>query len=136
MAERISQAFAGGTGHGLLAGYNLVYTKGESTDAVLGLMRFLMEADVLCDLAAIWLLGGHRKWFDIIRRDVVSAKLDALGVAAEVSRLVLKSTTTSAAGKLRLTGSAPDASGGPRDWPKGCQEARSGASWRKTPCGS
>ena len=73
----------------MFAGYNLAYTKGESTDAVLGLMRILMEADVLCDLGVIWLLGDFHKWFDIIRRDVVSAKLDALGVPAEVSRVVL-----------------------------------------------
>ena len=48
-----------------------------------------MEADILCDLGIIWLLGDYHKWFDIIRREVVQAKLDASGVPPSVIRLVL-----------------------------------------------
>ena len=47
-----------------------------------------MEADILCQLDIIWLLGDYHKWFDVIRREVILAKLDAVGVPSEYSRLV------------------------------------------------
>ena len=51
-------------------------------------MRLLVEADILCQLGIIWLLGDYHKWFDVIRREVVLAKLDAVGVPSEYSRLI------------------------------------------------
>ena len=66
----------------------MAYTKGQSTDAIHGVVRLLMEADILCELGIVWLFGDYHKWFDIIRREVVQAKLDALGVPPEVARLV------------------------------------------------
>ena len=44
-----------------------------------------MEADILCQLNIVWLLGDYHKWFDVIRREIVSAKLDAVGTPAELT---------------------------------------------------
>ena len=71
-----------------MSGLNSAYQGGQSVDPILGLIRVLMEADVLCDWGVIWLLGDYHKWFDIVRREFVLAKLDALGVAPALSRLL------------------------------------------------
>jgi hypothetical protein len=52
------------------------------------LIRVIMEADALANLGIIWLLGDYHKWFDIIRREVVQAKLDAMGAPPAVARLI------------------------------------------------
>ena len=47
-----------------------------------------MEADDLAELNIVWLLGDYHKWFDVIRREIVLAKLDAVGTPAELSRML------------------------------------------------
>ena len=42
----------------------------------------------MCDWGLIWLLGDYHKWFDVVRREFIQAKLDALGVAPAISRLI------------------------------------------------
>ena len=42
-----------------LPGFNTAYAKNESTGSIHGLVRLLMEADVLCHLGIIWLPGDY-----------------------------------------------------------------------------
>ena len=71
-----------------LSGLNSAYQAGQSVDPILGLIRVLMEADTMCDWGLIWLLGDYHKWFDIVRREFIQAKLDALVVAPAISRRI------------------------------------------------
>ena len=60
-AKRLMDVAAIAPPGSFLAGYNIAYTRGQSADNILGLVRLLMEADILCDLGIIWLLGDYHK---------------------------------------------------------------------------
>ena len=88
VARRVMAAAAGAPAGTLLSGFNRAYQRGVSVDPLLGIVRVIMEADLLLDLGVRWLLGDYHKWFDVVRREFVHAKLAALRVSPEVSRLV------------------------------------------------
>ena len=79
VARRVMEAAEGAPAGTLLSGLNRAYQRNVSVDPILGIVRLLMEADLLLDLRIRWLLGDYHKWFDVIRREVVQAKLDAVG---------------------------------------------------------
>ena len=87
-ARRVAAAAAAAPPGTFLSGLNSAYQAGQSVDPILGLIRVLMEADSMCDWGLIWLLGDYHKWFDVVRREFIQAKLDALGVAPAISRLI------------------------------------------------
>ena len=72
----------------LTQGWNVAYTPGASSSDIMGIIRILVEADQLLGLGLVWIMGDYHKWFDAVRREFVEAKLDALGVAPSVCRLV------------------------------------------------
>ena len=72
----------------LTQGWNVAYTPGASSSDIMGIIRVLVEADQLLGLGLVWIMGDYHKWFDVVRREFVEAKLDALGVAPSVCRLV------------------------------------------------
>ena len=88
VAQRLTRLAEAAPLGSFLSGCNLAYTRGQSTDSIHGLIRVIMEADALANLGIIWLLGDYHKWFDIIRREVVQAKLDAMGAPPAVARLI------------------------------------------------
>ena len=88
VASRFNSALSQSPPGRLLTGVNRAYVRGWTIGEIHAIIRITMEADVLFLLAIKWLHGDYHKWFDIIRREFLDAKLEAIGVPHAVGVMI------------------------------------------------
>ena len=87
LGRRLSRALGQDPGH-VVSTANSAYAAGRGIDEILSMDRHVSEACRITGRRFGLAAGDHHKWFDVLRREVIAAKLDACGADVQTCLFV------------------------------------------------